>query len=132
MATKIKKKNVEKDILTNYQISHLFGKTKNPLLFNCSWNIAYIPKYLDPFTGHETRGEHSHAFKAIFKNKVEERFMNYIVDYNDFIKKHVEPNLQEALDNTRRKLRISKKEFATFEKNAKNELSIIDLCTSET
>ncbi|WP_055445559.1 hypothetical protein [Lacinutrix himadriensis] len=124
---KTPKKKCEKELLSNYQISHLFGRTKNPLLFNCSWNIAYIPKYLDPFTGHETRGEHSMTFKKVFKSQIENRFLDYIIDYNDFITKYVEPNLQEALDNTRRKLRIDKKEFGKFEKDARKELSKIEL-----
>ncbi len=42
-------------------------KTKNPLLFGCGWNIAYIPKYIDPFTGHETQGCYSEEFKKILK-----------------------------------------------------------------
>jgi hypothetical protein len=59
---KLKKDTVQQERIQNYQISHLFGKTKNPLLFSAPWNFAYIPKYIDPFTGHETQGEHSRIF----------------------------------------------------------------------
>ena len=72
-----------KEKIRNYQISHLFGRTKNPLLFNCSWNIAYIPKYLDPFTGHETQGEHSSEFKDLILPLLKEKFSFYIKDYNN-------------------------------------------------
>lgn len=37
--------------LRNYQVSHIFGQTKNPFSFTAPWNIVYIPKIMDPFTG---------------------------------------------------------------------------------
>ena len=30
--------------LLNYQVSHIFGRTKNIFLFEAPWNIAFIPK----------------------------------------------------------------------------------------
>ena len=39
--------------IRNYQISHVFGRTKNIYAFAAPWNIAFIPKIIDPFTGHE-------------------------------------------------------------------------------
>lgn len=42
--------------LFNYQVFHIFGKTKNIFLFEAPWNIALVPKIIDPFTGHETKG----------------------------------------------------------------------------
>ena len=73
----------------NYQVSHLFGRTKNPLLFTSPWNIAYIPKYLDPFTGHESQGIHSTEFKNIFNQLIAKKFEPYIQDYHNFIDEHV-------------------------------------------
>lgn len=63
LTTYSKTRQAGKTLIMNYQISHLFGRTKNPLLFTCPWNVAYIPKYLDPFTGHETQGQYSEEFK---------------------------------------------------------------------
>lgn len=42
--------------LYNYQVSHIWGHTKNIFLFEAPWNICYMPKVMDPFTGHETKG----------------------------------------------------------------------------
>ena len=51
-----------KILLKNYQISHVFGRTKNPLAFCAPWNIVYIPKVMDPFTGHEAKGDYVTEF----------------------------------------------------------------------
>ena len=39
----------------NYQVSHIWGHTKNIFMFEAPWNICYTPKIMDPFTGHETQ-----------------------------------------------------------------------------
>jgi len=39
------------ELIRNYQISHIFGRTKNIYAFTAPWNIVYMPKMLDPFTG---------------------------------------------------------------------------------
>lgn len=116
-------KNDGKERIQNYQVSHLFGRAKNPLLFTAAWNIAYIPKYLDPFTGHESQGEHSADFKSAFNPLLKKRFSGYIKDYNNFINQHVNDSLEEALNTTRRNLRITIHDFARFRKDAKDELS---------
>ncbi len=86
---KAKNSNSTKTLIMNYQVSHLFGRTKNPLLFTSPWNIAYIPKYLDPFTGHESQGIHSTEFKNIFNQLIAKKFEPYIQDYHNFIDEHV-------------------------------------------
>ena len=43
--------------IINYQVSHIFGRTKNLFAFTAPWNLAYVPKVIDPFTGHEAKGE---------------------------------------------------------------------------
>ena len=34
----------------NYQVSHVYGRTKNVFCFTAPWNIVFIPKIIDPFT----------------------------------------------------------------------------------
>jgi hypothetical protein len=111
--------------IRNYQISHLFGRTKNPLLFNCAWNVAYIPKYLDPFTGHETQGDHSVEFKKMILPILKEKFEFYINDYNQIIESKVLNKLDKSLMEVKKELRMNQPEFLIFEKNAKIELSLI-------
>jgi hypothetical protein len=114
-----------KEKIRNYQISHLFGRTKNPLLFNCAWNIAYIPKYLDPFTGHETQGDYSSDFKNLILPILKEKFNYYINDYNKLMESKVLGQLNDSLLKVRRELKINRTEFSRFEKHAKSELSLI-------
>lgn len=125
--SKVKSGNYkDKNLIVNYQISHLFGKTKNPFLFNCAWNIAYVPKYLDPFTGHETQGEYSKEFKELFTSVISEKFKNYIADYNKLILEH-QPKIKETLKATQVKLNISNVDFKKFEKDCLKEFAIIEM-----
>ena len=119
----IKGKN--KQLIQNYRITHLFGRTKNPLLFNAAWNLAYVPVYLDPLTGHESSGEHGIAFKKIFEPLVRDRFSKYINDYNSFVRKKVSEKLDDALKLTKKKLRITSHDFERFKKDSIFELSEI-------
>ena len=114
-----------KKIIMNYQISHLFGRTKNPLLFSALWNFAYVPKYLDPFTGHELNGKYGEEFKTVFNAFIRNKFAAYIEDYNSFVATYIEPKLEEALDNTKKKLRENKKEFHRFRNDSEKELDLL-------
>ena len=111
--------------IVNFQISHLFGKTKNPFLFNNPWNIAYIPKYLDPFTGHETQGDYSREFKEYINPILTSKFKKYIADYNDIVEKIIFPNLDNAFSSVRKEIKPDKKIFDRFVKDAINELNKI-------
>lgn len=73
-----------KDIY-NYQVSHIWGKTKNIFLFEAPWNICYIPKIIDPFTGHETKGDLPIDFQEYFIKSVQKKYRKYIDDYNQII-----------------------------------------------
>jgi len=78
------KKSTKKQIY-NYQISHIFGKTKNIYTFTAPWNIVYMPKILDPFTGHEAKGNVKEAFQEIFQRYCFEKFKSYIEEYNEIV-----------------------------------------------
>ena len=69
----------------NYQVAHIFGHTKNIFMFEAPWNICYIPKLFDPFTGHESKGIISDGFKLFFIYKSYEKNKKYIEDYNRII-----------------------------------------------
>src|SRR5690606_10277137 len=112
----------------NYQVSHIFGRTKNPILFTALWNIAYVPKYLDPFTGHETKGEISDKLRPIFQSKMKEKLNFFIDDYNKFIAEKIKPFMKEAFEQTQKSNpSISEEDFLNFKQDAENELSQIQL-----
>ncbi|HOP44493.1 MAG TPA: hypothetical protein PLA11_13320 [Flavobacteriales bacterium] len=128
--TKYVKREVPPDsdfgTIRNYQISHLFGRTKNPLLFTAPWNFAYVPKFLDPFTGHETKGDHVEQFQPLFDAQNRSRFGHFIADYNQLITERVEPSLSKALLATREELRASfHADYELFEKRAREELALL-------
>ena len=86
----------------NYQVSHVFGCTKNVFAFTAPWNIVYIPKIIDPFTGHEASKNYAEEFKILFYNKIMNMFDKQINEYNGImdelypkIKNWVELNIEE-------------------------------------
>jgi hypothetical protein len=72
-------------LISNYQVSHIFGHTKNALMFMAPWNIVYIPKLFDPFSGHESKGELTQIFSAKLKEITYEKFKVQIDDYNSIV-----------------------------------------------
>ena len=80
---------VTTDILQNYQVSHIWGHTKNPLMFVCPWNICFVPKMYDPFTGHEAKGHLQEKFQKAFLDKAKVLYADLIRDYNDFIEAEI-------------------------------------------
>lgn len=105
-----------KDIY-NYQVSHIFGRTKNPFLFESPWNICYMPKIMDPFTGHESKGECSNQFQKLLQTYVYRKYQPLIEDYNQLlIDYNLIPKVIEYL---------SKIDNQQFEKDVLKELSPI-------
>lgn len=116
-------KKVNREIY-NYQVSHIWGHTKNPLMFEAPWNICYTPKMFDPFTGHEVGGELPAEYKRIFLAKAHELYQSYIDEYNEILIKYdVDKHIEEFLGNLPDDL--SEKEKKQFEKDVRNELSPI-------
>jgi len=66
----------------NYQVSHVFGRTKNVFCFTAPWNIVFIPKIVDPLTGHEAKGAFVHEFRFEFQTKILRAFQAAIRDFN--------------------------------------------------
>lgn len=69
----------------NYQVSHVFGRTKNVFCYVAPWNIAFVPKILDPLTGHEASGPFVTEFTRKFRSKVFKAFATEITDYNKIV-----------------------------------------------
>jgi len=88
----------------NYQVSHVFGHTKNVYNFVAPWNIVYIPRIVDPFTGHEAKGEYADEFKKLFQKYIFQKFYTEIEEYNK-IMETLYPKIEEWVD-----LNITEKE----------------------
>ena len=113
----------DRDIL-NYQVSHVFGRTKNPYMFTAAWNIIYIPKIFDPFTGHESKGELTEKFTEALQSKIYDEFIDIIEEYNELISKI---DLEFALSKLKKKIEIEEREFIKFQNDCKNEFAQINI-----
>jgi len=123
----IKQDNNKKEKITNYQVSHVFGRTKNPFLFTAPWNLVWKPKILDPFTGHESKGTNTQQYKKAFINQCKELYSEYINQYNELALKYF---TDEKIESALKKMELSfsgdMKYFQKFKIDVKKELSIIE------
>ena len=110
----------------NFQCSHIFGRTKNPLLFEAVWNICLVPKMFDPLTGHETKGAWPKEYQDIFIQAVYRRYKDLIDDYNEFL---VEYNIMEKIEHYISILRgrYDEKLIRNFSADVRNEWAPIEI-----
>jgi len=71
--------------LRNYQLTSIFGRSKNILCFNAPWNIVYIPNILDPLMGVDARGELAVEYKKTFLEHAYNKFRPYINEFNEMV-----------------------------------------------
>lgn len=85
-STGLTRKDIDNEVsLRNYQISHVFGRTKNIYAFTAPWNIVYIPKMMDPLTGHEAKGLIVQEYTRLFQEETFRRYATLIADFNRII-----------------------------------------------
>lgn len=114
--------------IQNYQVSHVFGKTKNALAFTAPWNIVYLPKLLDPFTGHEAKGSDVANFTALFKNQCIDQFGDMINEFNEIMKSdNVSSKLDSGIDYVAKTNSLDEKQKQQFEKSVYSEFEPIPL-----
>lgn len=108
----------------NFQCSHIFGCTKNPLLFESVWNICFVPRLFDPFTGHESKGDWAKEYQEVFIKKVCIRHKEFIVDYNSFLREH---NITERINEYINKIKTDydEKLMTNFSRDACKEWGAI-------
>jgi len=123
----IKKDNGTKRKISNYQVTHIFGRTKNPFLFTAPWNIVWKSKMLDPFTGHESKGKNTTDYRNAFLKKTKELYHEYINEYNILVSKYfTEEKVENAFDQMSLDLTVDEKKFEKFKTDARNELMKIE------
>ena len=110
----------------NYQVSHIWGHTKNIFLFEAPWNICYTPKLIDPFTGHETKGAWPEEYQKMFLTYAYSRYKLFVDDYNQLlidndINNKIELYLQTIKNS------ISAREYTQFEQDVHSEFAPIVL-----
>lgn len=112
--------------ILNYQVSHVFGRTKNIYAFMAPWNIVYIPKILDPFTGHEAKGDAIQEFQKLFQTKIFQTFEPLIRDYNKIMEQN---DLKEKAQISLQKLKetglYDEKQIKKFQNSIEYEFSSI-------
>lgn len=102
-------------------MSHVFGRTKNVYCFTAPWNIVFLPKIVDPLSGHEAKGDAASEFKSRFQKQIFEKFEAQILDFNERME-ILQPKIDEWLKHLRRpeiseKIRNDlRKEFAKIDR----------------
>lgn len=108
----------------NYQVSHIWGRTKNVFMFEAPWNICYTPKLIDPFTGHETKGCWPEEYQRLFKEYAYKRYKTFIDNYNQLLTTYnVDVKITSYLQTIEPSL--SAKEFEQFKRDVQKELAPI-------
>lgn len=121
-----KTKHSKYKMIRNYQVSHIFGKTKNVYAFTAPWNIVYMPKILDPFTGHEAKGEMINEYTKLFQKKSYEHFNLLIDDFNNIITKpSFTDKLHQSLHELEKSNVYSNEDIAILKKSVSEEFSPI-------
>jgi hypothetical protein len=121
-----KAKNSKYKPIRNFQVSHVFGRTKNVYMFTAPWNIVYIPKIVDPFTGHEAKGSMVKEFTQLFQKQTYKKFSRYIDEFNKIItKRSFVSNLNDSVYEVIDELDLKGKPASVFQKSIKDEFSKI-------
>lgn len=122
-----KKVSIKYEQIVNYQVSHIFGRTKNPFAFNAPWNIVYLPKVVDPFTGHESHGSLTEEFSTQFQQHFFNKDRTHIEEFNEIMKK-LKPEIEEYIKDIDSKfgLEYSEKMLQEFKKNVLEEFKPIE------
>ena len=120
-----KRKLKNSNLISNYQVSHIFGHTKNALMFMAPWNIVYIPKLFDPFSGHESKGKLTQMFSTKLKDITYEKFKEVIDDYNSIVNN---PKFIDTLNTSIENLKSNNDEISDKLLNSiRNEFSEIKI-----
>jgi hypothetical protein len=108
--------------IVNYQVSHVFGRTKNVFCFTAPWNIVFLPKIVDPLSGHEAKGDPASEFKSRFQKLIFQRFETEIREFNAIMNRfqpEIEGWLMRPRPEISEKIRNDlRKEFAEIHKPA--------------
>ncbi len=121
-------KSSKYQLIRNYQVSHIFGRTKNIYAFTAPWNIVYMPKMLDPFTGHEAKGEMIDEYTLLFQKQSYEQFGKLIDEFNEIITcSSFQDNLGSCLNSLSADSFFEKKDIEKLKTAIHNEFMPIEI-----
>ena len=87
--------------------------------------MVYLPKIIDPFTGHEAKGDMVDEYQAIFQQRSYARFEPLIEDYNKLIKQPELTDRIAAYLDQMSSMMTDAKTMDKFKKSVSDELSPI-------
>ena len=123
-----KTNNSKYELIRNYQISHIFGRTKNIYAFTAPWNIVYMPKMLDPLTGHEATGEMIDEYTLLFQKQGYNRFGRLIDEFNEIItQSSFKDNLVDCLSSLSANSSFENKDIEKLKKSVHSEFMPIEI-----
>lgn len=123
-----KTKSSQHEPIRNYQVSHVFGRTKNVYAFTAPWNIVYLPKILDPFTGHEAKGEMIKEFTLLFRKQAYNLFEDLIEDFNNIITKNsFQVKLHDAICDLEENSKFAYDDLKKLKKSLETEFYPIEI-----
>ena len=123
-----KTKKPKYELIRNYQVSHVFARTKNIYAFTAPWNIAYMPKILDPLTGHEAKGDMVIEYTSRFQTQTYKKFSSLIDDFNEIMSsERFTNNLSECLHGLESSGSFKKKDVERLRISVKNEFLPIEI-----
>lgn len=113
--------------LFNYQVAHIFGCTKNVYMFESPWNVCFVPKLIDPLTGHESKGKFSDEYKKRWLKGIIQKHKTFIDDYNHLIDDFdIDGKLSVFLADDLIKQKYTKEQLDSFKKNITKEFVKIE------
>lgn len=114
--------------LRNYQLSSVFGRSRNILAFTAPWNIVYIPNILDPLLGANATGKLAEEYQRVFFEHCHNKFKPYINEFNDMLtNSHFMRTVDEHFEGLYDDSRHNKDLVVKFESLLREEISPIKL-----
>lgn len=114
--------------LRNYQISSVFGKSRNIFAFSAPWNIVYTPNILDPLLNVDARGDLANEYQKVFFEHCYNKFRPYINEFNDmFTDPHLLRKFDEHFHSLYDNAKHNKDNVVKFEEIVREEFAPIVL-----
>ncbi|MDA3945465.1 MAG: hypothetical protein PF439_02145 [Helicobacteraceae bacterium] len=112
--------------LKNYQLTSIFGRSRNILAFCAPWNIVYIPSVLDPLLSVDAHTDLANEYKKRFMQHSYEKFKPYIDEFNEMVSNH---QFKKSMDEYFQTLfddgHFDKKEMMAFENTIREDFAPI-------
>lgn len=116
--------------LSNYQVSHIWGKTKNAFMYMNALDICFAPRIIDPFTDDtscKVMSDWGEEYCKKFRNYAYNKYKNIIEDYNKLlINYNIENKINKYIELLiLNKQHYSQKEINDFKENIKKQFTPI-------